>query len=66
MFAIRGVKLNNFETCLLSVAFTIRKVHEFIIQPSYIKCFRINVNASAFHGFASFTSAFKIAKAKPE
>ena len=36
MFAInRGVKLNNFETCLLSVVFTISKVHEFIIQPSY-------------------------------
>jgi len=39
MFAInRGVKLNNFETCLLSVVFTINKVHEFIIQPSYLVC----------------------------
>jgi len=43
MFAIsRGVKLNNFKTCLLSVVFTIRKVHEFITQPSYTtKCVSI-------------------------
>ena len=32
----RGVKLNNFEICLLSVVFAISKVHEFIIQPSYV------------------------------
>jgi len=47
MFAIsRGVKLNNFETCLLPVAFTISKVHEFIIQPSYICILGIYSNLS--------------------
>ena len=49
MFAIsRGVKLNNFETCLLSVVFTISKVHEFIIQPSYIPSINFNVNNRKF------------------
>jgi len=37
MFArSRGVKFYNFETSLLYIDFTISKVHEFIIQPSYI------------------------------
>ena len=36
----RGVKIYNFETCLSSIAITTSKVHEFIIQPSYVCVYR--------------------------